>query len=105
MCGNTSYTIMNKINNQEFRFKLGVPLLFAKMCENRLRLYEHVHRRTIDSPIRRIKSIIVEDKKSRGRPKKIWDEQIKNNLSELLLFENLTRDMNSLGHRIHVLDY
>ena len=34
MCGNT---MMDRIRNQEFREKLGVALLFAKMRENKLR--------------------------------------------------------------------
>ena len=79
MCGNT---IMNRIKNKEFREKLGVAPLFEKMRENRLRWFEHVQRKTLDSPVRRIESIIVEGKRNRGKRKKTWVEKIKNDLSE-----------------------
>ena len=42
----------------------------------------------IDSPVKRpIESFIVKGTSSRGRPKKSWLEQIKNDLSELHLSE------------------
>ena len=102
MCGNT---IIDRIENQEFREKLGVAPLAAKMRENRLRRFGHVQRKDFDSPIRRVESIIVEGKRSRGRPKKTWVEQIKNDLNELRLSADLTRDRSNWRHQIHVLDY
>ena len=57
MCGNT---MMDRIRNQEFREKLGVAPLYAKMRENRLRWFGHVQRKTHDAPVRRIECIIVE---------------------------------------------
>lgn len=57
------------------------------MHENKLRWFGYLQRKTIDSPVKRIESIIVEGKKSQGRPKKTWIEQIKNDLSELHFFE------------------
>ena len=53
----------------------------------------------------RIESIIVEDKRSRGRPKRTWDEQIKVDLHELNLSRDLTRDRGRWRRLIHVLDY
>ena len=67
MCGNTK---MDRIKNQEFREKLGVALLSAKMRENRLRWFGHVQRKTFDFSVRRIENIIVEGNISRKRPKK-----------------------------------
>ena len=92
ICGNT---IMDRIKSKEFREKLGVAPLSEKLRGNRLRWFGHVQRKNFDSPIRRIESIIVESKRNRGRPKKTWVEQIKDNLSELRLSEDLTRDRNS----------
>ena len=40
--------------------------------------------KTFDVPERRVESIIVEGKKSRGRSKRTWDEQIKVDLNESL---------------------
>ncbi|XP_057542495.1 uncharacterized protein LOC130820948 [Amaranthus tricolor] len=102
MCGNT---IMDKIKNQEFREKLSVTPLSAKMRENRLKWFGHVQRKTVGRPVRRMESIIVEGKKSRGRHKKTWVEQIKSDLSELRLSVDLTRDRNSWRRQIHILDY
>ena len=102
MCGNT---IMDKIKKREFREKLGVAPLSTKMRENRLRWFGHVQRKNVSCLIRRIESIIVEGKRSRGRPKKTWVEQIKNDLNELRLSADLTRDRSNWRHQIHVLDY
>ena len=68
MCGDT---LMDRIRNQEFRYKLGVASISRKMHENRLRLFGHVQRKTFDTPVRRVESIIVEGKRSRGRPRRI----------------------------------
>ena len=64
MCRNT---LMDQIRNQELRDKLRVALISAKMHENRLRWLGHVWRKTFDAPARRIESIIIEGKRSRGK--------------------------------------
>ena len=68
---------MDRIRNQEFTDKLGITPITRKMRENRLRLFGHVQRKTFDAPVRRVESIIVEGKRSRGRLRRTWDEQIK----------------------------
>ena len=95
---------MEKIKNQEFREKPGVAPLSTKMRGNRLRWFGHVQRKPIEAPVRRIETIIMEGKRSRGRPMKTWVEQIKDDLSKLHLSEDLTRDMNSWRRQIHILD-
>ncbi|XP_057517905.1 uncharacterized protein LOC130798828 [Amaranthus tricolor] len=85
MCGHT----MNIIRNQEFRKKLGVAPFSAKMRENGLRWFGHVQRKTYDAPVRRIECIIVEGKRSRWRPRRTWEEQIKCDLHDLHLIEDL----------------
>ena len=59
MCGNT---MTDRIRNQEFREKLGVAPLCAKMRENKLRWFGHVQRKTHDACIR------VKGKRIRERP-------------------------------------
>ena len=66
-----------------------------KIRENKLRWFDHVQRKTFDAIIRKVESIIVEGKRSRGRPRKTWDEQLKVDLHELSLSAYLTRDRNS----------
>ncbi|XP_057532812.1 uncharacterized protein LOC130810692 [Amaranthus tricolor] len=102
MCG---HTLMDRIRNQEFRDKLGVAPISGKMQENRLRRFGHVQRKTFDAPVRRVESIIVKGKRSRGRPKRTWDEQIRVDLQELNLSVDLTRDRSSWRRHIYVLDY
>ncbi|XP_057540068.1 uncharacterized protein LOC130818029 [Amaranthus tricolor] len=102
MCG---HILMDRIRNQEFRDKLGVAPISGKMRENRLRWFGHVQRKTLAAPVRRVESIIVEGKRSRGRPKRTWDEWIKIDLRELNLSKGLTRDRGSWRRHIHVLDY
>ena len=102
MCG---HILMDRIRNQEFRDKLGVAPISGKMRENRLRWFGHVQRKTLAAPVRRVENIIVEGKRSRGRPRRTWNEQVKLDLRELNLSENLTRDRGSWRRHIHVLNY
>ena len=102
MCGNN---MMDRIRNQEFRENLGVASLSAKIRENKLRWFGHVQRKTHDVPVRRIECIIVEGKKSRGRPRRTWEEQIKSDMHELHLSEDLSRDKGSWWRLIHFLEY
>ena len=101
MCGKT---MLDRIRNQEFRETLRVAPISAKMRENRLRWFGHVQRKTHDAPVRRIECIIVEGKRSRGRPKRTWEEQIKSDMHELHLSKDLTRDRASWRRLIQVLD-
>ena len=102
MCG---HTLMDRIGNQEFKGKLGVAPISGKMRENRLSWFGHVQRKTFAGSVSRVESIIVADKRGRGRPWRTWDKQIKVDLHELNLSEGLTRDMGSWRRHIHVLDY
>ena len=99
------HTLMDRIKNQEFRDKLGVALISGKMREKRLMWFGHVQRKTFDAPVRRLESIIVEGKRSRDKPKRTWDEQLRVDLQKLNLSADLTRDKSSWRRHIHVLDY
>ena len=92
MCG---YTMMDKIRNQEFKEKLGVAPLSAKIRKNKLRWFWHVQKKIHDAPVKRIECIIVEGKKSQGRSRRTWEEQIKSDLHEFHLSKDLTRDRGS----------
>ena len=97
--------MIDKIRNQEFRQKLRVAPISANMHVNRLRWFGHVQRKTFDAPVRRIESIILEGKRSRGRPRRTWEEQIKNDLNDLHLSVDLTKYRSSWRCLIHVLDH
>ena len=64
-----------------------------------------MQRKTFDAPVRRVESIIVEGKRSGGRPRRTWDKQIKVDLHEFNLSEGLTTDRGSRRRYIYVLDY
>ena len=98
MCG---HTLMDRIRNKGFRDKLGIAPISGKMRENWLRWFGHVQRKTFAAHVRRVKSIIVEGKRSRKRSRRTWDEQIKVDLHELNLSEGLTRDRGSWRRHIH----
>ena len=66
MCG---HILMDRIRNQEITEKLGVAPISEKMRKNRLRWFGHVQRKTFAAPVRRVENIIVEGKRSRGRPR------------------------------------
>jgi hypothetical protein len=102
MSGNT---MMDRIRKQEFRETLGVAPISANMQENRLRWFGHVQRKTHDAPLRRIDCILVEGKRSRGRPRRTWEEQIKSDMNDLHLSKDMTRDRASWRRLIHVPDY
>ena len=70
-----------------------------------MRWFRHVQRKTYDALVRRIECIIVEGKRSRGRPRRMWEEQIKSDLHDLHLMKDLTRDRSSWRRLIHVSDY
>ncbi|XP_057538222.1 uncharacterized protein LOC130815757 [Amaranthus tricolor] len=99
------HTLIDRIKNQEFRDKLGIAPVSGKMRKNRLRWFGHVQRKTFVAPVRRVKSIIVEGKRSRERSRRTWDEQIKVDLHELNLSKGLIRDRDSWRRHIHVVVY
>ena len=99
------HTLIDRIRKQEFRDKLGVTPISGKMRENRLRWFGHMQRKTFGAPVRRVESIIVEGKRSRGRLRRTWGEQIRVDLYELNLYADLTRNRSNWRRHIHVLDY
>ena len=56
------HTLLDRIRNHEFREKLGITPISAKMRKNRLKWFGHVQRNTLDAHVRRTENIILEDK-------------------------------------------
>lgn len=71
------YTRMCRIRNGVFCERLGVACIVDKIKEGRLRWFGHVKRRNLTSPVRTVENLIVEGRRSRGRPKLTWDRSIR----------------------------
>ena len=54
-----------------------------------------MQRKASDALVRRLECITIDGKRGRGRPKKTWEEQIRKDLDELRLLEDLTWDRTS----------
>ncbi|GJV65766.1 hypothetical protein Tco_1476594 [Tanacetum coccineum] len=70
------------------------------MREVWLRWFRHVRRRPQSTPIRRVKSLVVDGLRRRGRPKLGWEDRVKHDMKELLLSEDMTFDRNEWRARI-----
>jgi len=64
-----------------------------------------VKRRSVDAPVRRCERVdILDGKRGRGRPKKISDEVIREDLKAVGLTKDLTQDRRLWWDRIKILD-
>ncbi|KAL3343306.1 hypothetical protein AABB24_027051 [Solanum stoloniferum] len=100
MCGHTR---SDKIRNEVIREKVGVASVVDKLREARLRWFGHVKRRSADAPVRRCEVMVVEGtRRGRGRPKKYWEEVIRQDLAMLHITEDMTLDRKEWRSRIKV---
>ncbi|KAI0524286.1 hypothetical protein KFK09_003652 [Dendrobium nobile] len=101
----SGFTHRDRIQNEHIREKVGVAPVKDKIRENRLRWLGHIKRRPSDDPVRRVDILyLTYVKKGRGRSKKTWLDNIRNDISLLDLNENLTFNMTQWRKRIHVAD-
>ena len=102
ICG---YTRKDKISNGIIRDLVKIALIKDKMRETTLRLFSHVKRRSVNSPVRRYEMInISEGKRGKERPKKSLDEVIRDDLKVVGLSEDLAQDRKLWRDRIKILD-
>ncbi|KAG5591071.1 hypothetical protein H5410_041585 [Solanum commersonii] len=100
MCGHTR---SDRIRNEVIREKVGVASVEDKLREARLRWFGHVKRRSADAPVRRCEVMVVEGtRRGRGRPKKYWEEVIRQDLAMLHITEDMTLDRKEWRSRIKV---
>ncbi|KAH0760290.1 hypothetical protein KY290_023783 [Solanum tuberosum] len=100
MCGNTR---SDKIRNEVIREKVGVASVVDKLRKARLRWFGHVKRRSADAPVRRCEVLVVEGTwRGRGRPRKYWEEVIRQDLAQLHIIEDMTLDRKEWRSRIKV---
>ncbi|GJU74241.1 hypothetical protein Tco_1265646 [Tanacetum coccineum] len=98
-CGKT---MVDMIPNEVFRGELDVDSIIDKMREERLRWFRHVKRRPQTALVRRMKALVVEGSRRRGRPKLRWEDRLKMDMKELRLSEDMTSDRNAWRDRIRI---
>nr|GFB70043.1 hypothetical protein [Tanacetum cinerariifolium] len=81
-------------SNDVYRAELEVESIINKTREGRLTLFEHGRRRPQSTPVRRVESLVIDGLKSRGRLKLRWEDRVKLDIKELVLFEDITSDRN-----------
>ncbi|GJX33635.1 queuine tRNA-ribosyltransferase catalytic subunit 1-like protein [Tanacetum coccineum] len=101
-CGKT---MVDMIPNGVFRAELDVDSIIDKMREGRLRWFGHVKRRSETAPVRRVEAMLVEGSRRRARPKLRWEDRLKQDMTELLLSEDMTSDRNAWRDRIRISGY
>ena len=79
MCG---VTRLDRIKNDYIRDTVKVAEVTKKMQERRLQWYGHVMRREEESVLRRVMNMEVPGKRKRGRPRKRWKDNIKEDMLE-----------------------
>jgi len=90
ICG---FTRMDGIRNDVIRSLAEVAPIEEKLRESRLRWFGHVKRRSVAAPVRRCEMIVPPGgKRGRGRPKKILEEVVREDLRVLDLTEDMARD-------------
>ncbi|VFQ69868.1 unnamed protein product [Cuscuta campestris] len=100
MCGKTR---LDRISNEVIRRQVGMAPVEDKLREARLRWLGHVRRRDADAPVRRCeRTTVLGGSMGRGRPKKNWEEVIRQDLGLLDLTEDMTLDRNLWRTRIRV---
>ena len=76
-------SLMERIENQEIRKRVGVCKITDKARESRLRWYGHVARRDEDSWIRKAHDMGIEGRRSRGRQKIRWRDVVGRDMNTL----------------------
>ena len=72
-------TRVKRLRNEEIRERLGVTELEAKLREARLRWMGHVYRREDNYVVKRVERLVI-GRKKRGRLKRRWRDNIREDL-------------------------
>lgn len=88
-CGRT---LLDKIPNTTVMNELGVMSIIDKLRERRLCWFGHVHRKQPSVVVRRVEMITLEGAKSRGQPRRKWENSVMLDLKELTLTKDMAYD-------------
>ena len=79
-------TRRDHIRNEEIRRILHISPIYEVMRRGRLRWFGHFQRRDADNVTRRVMNLAIPGTRRRGRPKKTWHQQLKQCLTNNVLF-------------------
>ena len=79
-CG---WTRMDRVRNETVRNRLKVEKITDRLRRARLKWYGHVERRDENYVGRRVMNMALPGKRKRGRPKRRWCDNIKEDLEEI----------------------
>ena len=90
------------ITNEEVRRSCGVENLEHRLRKMRLRWFGHVKCRDENSILRRAMELQVEGRRPVGRPKKMWNKIVEEDMRKLNITEDMAGIENSGGNSYHV---
>jgi hypothetical protein len=80
ICDNTK---RDRVRNDDIRERLGMSPVKEKLVQHRLRWFEHIQQRPVETPVR---SVVIRrtgnETRGRGRPNLTWKESVKRDLMD-----------------------
>ena len=89
MCG---VSLRERKTSEELRGRLGICNIADSLRQNRLRWFGHVERMDRENPVSACRFIEVDGLRGRGRPRKTWQQLVRNDLKKLNVLPDLAQD-------------
>ena len=80
------------MRNEDIRRMLQVSPIDEVMRGGRLRWFGHVQRRDANNVTRRVMDVTIPGARRRGRPKKTWHQQIKDDMTAVGVTQDVALD-------------
>ena len=90
---------LEHMRNEDIRRILHITPIDEVMRGGRLRWFGHVQRRDADNVTRRVMELAIPGARRRGRPKKTWHHQIKDDMTAVSVTEDVALDRNEWMRR------
>ena len=84
--------LTDRTTTSQLLLKVGLSPIRDLMQQRRLRWYGHVERMEDDNWVKRCRSLSVEGKRERGRPRKTWEQVVAKDMKEKKLHRTLAQD-------------
>ncbi len=79
-------------SSDELRDRIGLAGIRDFVRKRRLRWFGHVERMDVDNWVKKCRDLDVEGSRSRGRPRKTWDEVVRGDLKAKANHRDLAQD-------------